>query len=47
MLLEGLDPIDLTLKQAAAIAAWQTRDQAARPWAWLRAEDAPLDHGAQ
>jgi 3-isopropylmalate/(R)-2-methylmalate dehydratase small subunit len=35
MLLEGLDPIALTLKHADAIAAWQARDRSARPWAWL------------
>lgn len=35
MLLEGLDAVDLTLKRADAIAAWQTRDRAARPWIYL------------
>jgi 3-isopropylmalate/(R)-2-methylmalate dehydratase small subunit len=35
MLMEGLDPIDLTLKHQAAIAAWQKADRSARPWAWL------------
>jgi 3-isopropylmalate/(R)-2-methylmalate dehydratase small subunit len=35
MLLEGLDPIDLTLKHAPAIAAWQAADRKVRPWAWL------------
>jgi 3-isopropylmalate/(R)-2-methylmalate dehydratase small subunit len=35
MLLEGLDPIALTLKQADAIRAWQQKDRQARPWAWL------------
>ena len=38
MLMEGLDPIALTLKHRDAIAAWQTRDRAARPWAWLAAD---------
>lgn len=37
MLMEGLDPIALTLKQADVIRAWQKADRAARPWAWLRA----------
>jgi 3-isopropylmalate/(R)-2-methylmalate dehydratase small subunit len=35
MLLEGLDAIDLTLKHSQAIANWQTRDRAARPWVYL------------
>ena len=35
MLLEGLDAIDLTLKHRDAIAAWQTRDRAARHWIYL------------
>jgi 3-isopropylmalate/(R)-2-methylmalate dehydratase small subunit len=35
MLLDGLDPIDLTLRQADAIAAWQAEDRAARPWVYL------------
>jgi 3-isopropylmalate/(R)-2-methylmalate dehydratase small subunit len=38
MLLEGLDPIDLTLKHQADIAAWQARDRAARPWIYLGAQ---------
>lgn len=32
MLLEGLDPIDLTLKRAGEIAAFRNKDRAARPW---------------
>jgi 3-isopropylmalate/(R)-2-methylmalate dehydratase small subunit len=36
MLMEGLDPIDLSLKHEVAIAAWTRADQRARPWAWLR-----------
>lgn len=32
MLLEGLDPIDLTLKRAAEIAAFRETDRTARPW---------------
>ena len=37
MLLEGLDVIDLTLKSAAAIAAWTVSDRQARPWVYLEA----------
>lgn len=37
MLLEGLDAIDLTLKQGAEIAAWQAADRTARPWVYLKA----------
>jgi 3-isopropylmalate/(R)-2-methylmalate dehydratase small subunit len=32
MLLEGSDPIDVTLKSAAEITAWLERDQVRRPW---------------
>jgi 3-isopropylmalate/(R)-2-methylmalate dehydratase small subunit len=35
MLLEGLDAIDLTLKQRPAIAAFHARDRLARPWIYL------------
>jgi 3-isopropylmalate/(R)-2-methylmalate dehydratase small subunit len=35
MLIGGLDAIDLTLQQGDAIAAWQARDRAARPWVYL------------
>ena len=35
MLLEGLDAIDLTLKQRAAIEAFRGADRAARPWIYL------------
>jgi 3-isopropylmalate/(R)-2-methylmalate dehydratase small subunit len=35
MLLAGLDAIGLTLKRRDEIHAFQTRDQAARPWIWL------------
>lgn len=35
MLLEGLDPIALTLKHAPAILAWRKTDRVRRPWAWL------------
>lgn len=35
MLLEGLDAIDLTLTQDAAIAAWLEQDRANRPWVYL------------
>lgn len=37
MLAEGLDAIDLTLKDAGMIAAFQARDRAARPWIYLEA----------
>jgi 3-isopropylmalate/(R)-2-methylmalate dehydratase small subunit len=33
-LLEGLDELGQTRKRSAEIAAWQARDQAARPWIW-------------
>ena len=33
-LLEGLDEIGLTLKHADAIAAYQAKDRAARPYVW-------------
>jgi 3-isopropylmalate/(R)-2-methylmalate dehydratase small subunit len=36
MLLEGLDAIDLTLKQRTAIDAFTKSDRAARPWIYLR-----------
>ncbi len=36
MLIEGLDPVALTLREADAIAAWQEADRKARPWAWLQ-----------
>lgn len=35
MLLEGLDAIDLTLTQDAAIAAWLEQDRGNRPWVYL------------
>lgn len=35
MLLEGLDAIDLTLKQRAAIEAFRRADRATRPWIYL------------
>ncbi|WP_150292675.1 3-isopropylmalate dehydratase small subunit [Sphingobium estronivorans] len=35
MLFEGLDPIELTLKNRADIAAFQTADKVARPWIYL------------
>jgi 3-isopropylmalate/(R)-2-methylmalate dehydratase small subunit len=37
MLLGGLDAIDLTLADAAAIADWTTHDRAARPWIYFKA----------
>jgi 3-isopropylmalate/(R)-2-methylmalate dehydratase small subunit len=33
-LLTGLDAIELTLSDAAIIAAWQVGDRAGRPWVW-------------
>lgn len=33
-LLEGLDPIGVTLKRSAAIDAFQARQRVARPWVW-------------
>jgi len=35
MLLEGLDSIDLTLSQSAAIDEWTAADRKARPWIYL------------
>ncbi len=35
MLLEGLDPVALTLRLDAQITAFQTRDRAQRPWIYL------------
>lgn len=35
MLMEGLDPIDLSLKHREAIDRWQADDRKRRPWAWL------------
>ncbi len=35
MLMEGFDPIDLTLLHRPAIEAWAHADRRARPWAWL------------
>jgi len=35
MVLEGLDAIDLTLKNSEEIAIWQTADRKARPWIYL------------
>jgi 3-isopropylmalate/(R)-2-methylmalate dehydratase small subunit len=41
MLLEGLDPIGLTLRMGDRIADFQRRDAAARPWAALTMAEAP------
>ena len=38
MLLEGLDAIDLTMKQKSAIDAFLTRDREQRPWIYLAGE---------
>ncbi len=35
MLLEGMDAIDLTLKQKDAIQNWQSNDRSNRPWVYL------------
>ncbi|MFG6428925.1 3-isopropylmalate dehydratase small subunit [Roseateles sp. LYH14W] len=35
MLLQGLDPIALTLQSSAAIEAFQAKDRQARPWIYL------------
>ncbi len=35
MLLEGLDPIDLTLKRSADIQAFRDQDRRLRPWVYL------------
>jgi 3-isopropylmalate/(R)-2-methylmalate dehydratase small subunit len=35
MLLEGLDPIGVTLKKDAAIQAFEAKDRAARPWVYI------------
>lgn len=35
MLIEGLDPIALTLKQRPAYEAWRANDCTARPWVYL------------
>ena len=40
MLLDGLDAIDLTFKNRAAITAWTAGDRAARPWIYLEAAEA-------
>ncbi|MFN3989507.1 MAG: 3-isopropylmalate dehydratase small subunit [Erythrobacter sp.] len=41
MLTHGLDAIDLTLQQAAAIDAWTNADRAARPWVYDLPRPAP------
>lgn len=35
MMLEGLDPVELTLKAQPAIDAWTATDRQARPWVYL------------
>ena len=35
-LLEGKDDIAMALQHADAIAAWQSKDSAARPWVWMQ-----------
>jgi 3-isopropylmalate/(R)-2-methylmalate dehydratase small subunit len=39
MLLEGLDAIELTMKNGAAISAWQSADRIKRPWAYVDPAD--------
>jgi 3-isopropylmalate/(R)-2-methylmalate dehydratase small subunit len=39
-LIEGLDPIGVTLLREAGIAAWQARDRSRRPWVYA-ASDSP------
>ena len=39
MLLEGLDPIALTLRHADVIEGWRLADRIARPWAWIAERD--------
>lgn len=48
MLIHGLDAIDLTLQQAAAIDAWTLADHAARPWVYdlPRRTPTPLQEAA-
>ena len=41
LLLEGLDDIALTLRDANAITAWQARDRDLRPWVWNIADLEP------
>jgi 3-isopropylmalate/(R)-2-methylmalate dehydratase small subunit len=36
MLLEGLDAIDLTMKQGPALTAWLAQDKTLRPWIYLK-----------
>lgn len=43
-LLHGLDAIGLTLRDDAAIRAWQRADRARRPWVWDLPTPAPTDH---
>ena len=45
MLLEGLDVIDLTLKNRGAISEWQTKDRKARPWIYLNPPHSPNGEG--
>jgi 3-isopropylmalate/(R)-2-methylmalate dehydratase small subunit len=39
MLLEGLDGIDLTMKQRPALVAWQQRDRISRPWIYFKQDN--------
>jgi 3-isopropylmalate/(R)-2-methylmalate dehydratase small subunit len=39
MLFEGLDGIDLTMKQRPALDAWQQRDRISRPWIYFKQDN--------
>ena len=41
ILLEGLDQIDLTLRETPRIAAFRQSDRSERPWAYLRPAASP------
>lgn len=47
MLLEGLDAIDLTLKQGPALDAWRQADRSARPWIYSIEPAAEVRHVAE
>lgn len=47
MLLEGLDEVRVTLKDAEAIRAWQRQDRIAHPWVWETVETADTGHSVQ
>ena len=47
MLLEGLDAIDLTLKQRPALDAWVKRDRVLRPWIYFSEDNVTQDIGTK